>query len=115
MSGGLAAAGRHVRLLCPSSAIPSRCSPEQAQPHAGHLHQAPRKPSPGESGHSHLVESPRLLNANRRQITGTWWGCDLTLASNFPVQLAAQRRRKKHKNLCIKKNVKEKMKRMLND
>lgn len=42
--------------------------------------------------------------------------CDLTLASNFPVQLAAQRRRKKHKNLCIKKkNVKEKMKRTLND
>lgn len=55
-----------------------------------------------ESRHFYLVDSSHLLQANRWQITRTQKSCNLTLASDVPVWLAAQWRRKK----CLLKKVK---------
>lgn len=63
-----------------------------------------------------LLESPYLLNVNRKQTTGIQVSCDLTLASAMPVHLAAQGREKII--ICVLKKKREttvKDKRMLND
>lgn len=57
-----------------------------------------------------LVESPYLLNVNRRQTTGIQVSCDLTLASDMPVQLTARRRREKIIICVLKKNNSERKK-----
>lgn len=72
-------------LLGDSVLLLSRAAP----PHTGDP-EAPVK----EKVDTCLLESPYLLNVNRKQTTGIQVSCDLTLASAMPVHLAAQGREK---------------------